>query len=234
MLSGVRWIAVVALVVSWPATGEQLTTRFLAREDVPLAAYVAARRLEARNERFKVEGWLEACVALSPDTGFHFEVTREGGSSYIRNGVLRKALDGERDVIASGEAARASLSPANYLFEREAAQGAMGEAGIRLTPRRKDGLLISGRLVVSDPEADLLRVEGRLAKSPSFWTKSVDVVRRYGWRGGIRVPIEMTSTADIRLAGRSTFRMTIDYVAINGATVFRADSSPSPCLVTQN
>src|SRR5262245_58101885 len=101
-----RWIACLLAAASMHVSpGEELTMRFLNREDAPLIEYVAWRRLEARNERFKVEGWLETCVSLSATRGFAFAIQREGGSSYIRNKVLRKALDGERDLIANGDAA---------------------------------------------------------------------------------------------------------------------------------
>jgi hypothetical protein len=65
----------------------------------------------------------------------------------------------------------------------------------------------------------MVRVEGRLSENPSWWTRRVDVVRRYERIGGVRVPVEMTSTADVRIAGMSTFAMRYDYTAINGRRV---------------
>src|SRR5262245_30100703 len=88
-------------------TGDEMATRFLRRTDPPLSEYISFRHLEARNERFHVTGWLEACVTQSRDAGFQFSVRREGGSAYVRNKVLRKALEGEQDLIARGEPARA-------------------------------------------------------------------------------------------------------------------------------
>src|SRR5262245_22006208 len=63
---------------------DSLIGRFLNRDDTALTSYVAWRRLEARNERFKVEGWMEACVSQSSGA-FTYRVEREGGSGYIRN-----------------------------------------------------------------------------------------------------------------------------------------------------
>jgi hypothetical protein len=230
-----RWI--VCLLAASTAIGSpdtELASRFLGRDDRPLTRYVAWRRLEARNDRFKMDGWLEACVSQSPESGFRFAVRREGGSGYIRAKVLRKALDSERELMASGEAGRSSLSADNYDFEPEPIALDPGEVALRLRPKRRDALLINGRAIVSDSDADLIRVEGRLIRNPSFWTRSVDVVRRYGWRGGVRVPIETTSAADVRLAGQSTFRMTIDYDSVNGAGVDPRESGRISCLVTQN
>ena len=64
-----------------------------------------------------------------------------------------------------------------------------------------------------------VRVEGRLAKNPSFWIKRVEVVKQYGRIAGHRVPVRVDSTAQMRLAGTSTLTMTYDYEMINGITV---------------
>ena len=65
----------------------------------------------------------------------------------------------------------------------------------------------------------MLQVEGTLVKRPSFWTRRVDVVRRYARVSGVRVPIEMRSTADVLIAGKSTFTMSYNYEMINGESI---------------
>ncbi len=226
----------LVMALGTPAAAQDLIQRFLLREDQPVTQYSAFRRLEARNERFNAEGWLEACVVLEAQRQWSFRVIREGGNGYIRKNVLRKALESEREAIARGEPARAALSLDNYVIAAEAPDaGRLGEAALLLVPRRQDVLLVSGRVVVTDPEADLLRIEGRLSKAPSFWTRSVEVVRRYARRAGVRVPIDMVSTAEVRVAGRSQFHVSYDYLSINGVLVNQSPgTSRSPCLVTQN
>lgn len=210
-----------------------LIEQFLARTDPPPASYRARRRLEARNERFNAEGWMEVVTDLEPDKGFVWTVAEEGGSGYIRNKVLRRALDAERDAVAKNDPANAALSAANYVFDPRLdpayADVPAGLARFGITPRRKDTLLVDGHVWLAAADADLLQVDGRLSKSPSFWTRSVDVMRRYARIGGIRVPVEMTSTADVRIAGTSTFRMTYRYETINGASV-PADSAAGASL----
>jgi hypothetical protein len=71
---------------------------------------------------------------------------------------------------------------------------------------------------VTTEDADLVRVEGRLAKNPSFWTTRVDVVRRYERRSGIRVPVRLDTTAQIRVAGASTMSVVYDYEMVNGVS----------------
>ena len=104
----------MALAMSWVAGGQERqplpTTpavspieRFLERNDPPLRTYRGRRRLEARNARFKAEGWMEVTTELGPSQGLSWTVTGEGGSGYIRNRVLRKALEAEVAAVRAGE-----------------------------------------------------------------------------------------------------------------------------------
>ncbi len=80
-------------------------------------------------------------------------------------------------------------------------------------------MLIAGAAFVSRDDADLVRVEGLLSKRPSFWTRKVYVVRRYARIDGVRVPVEMQSSASVLLVGESSFSMTYQYTNINGRAV---------------
>ena len=192
--------------------------RYLARALEPPVEYRALRHLEATNQHFHAHGWLEAWTEYDRARGFRYEVTAEGGSGYIRNHVLRAALDGERNMWAANEPQRASITLDNYTFE-----GGLGTAddlvALGIKPRRRDVLLIDGTIYVCVDDGDLRRVEGRLSKPPSFWTRSVDISRRYERIAGVRVPVSFESTAQVRIAGRSTFTMTYRYDTINGRKI---------------
>jgi len=202
---------------SAPATFEPVLHRFLSRADEPLVTYRGTRRLEGRNERFNVTGWMEIAVELTAE-GFHYRVIDEGGSDLIRGRVFRNMLENEEQIFANGDMTRSSFTPINY----ELTAGEANEPGlVKLfaRPKRKDITLIDGAVYITDTDADLVRVEGRLAKSPSFWTRRVDVVKQYARVAGLRVPVRVESTAQIRFAGTSTMTMTYDYEMINGVNV---------------
>ena len=197
--------------------------RFLARHDPPPTQYRALRHLDARSEHFGASAWMDAWTEVDAAGGFRFQVVAEGGSGYIRSHVLTAALAGEQKMWASGDSARAALTRDNYEFvDREPSRGSTGAESLTalgVTPRRKDVLLSHGSIFVDSGDADLLRVEGRLSKSPSFWTRRVEVIRRYQRINGVRVPISIESVAQVLLAGRSTFQMTYEYETINGERV---------------
>lgn len=172
---------------------------------------------------------MEAWTELTPEGRFEYEIVREGGSDYIRNKVLRPLLEHEEKLFATRDASRSAVTTQNYdLKGSEAAEP--GVVKLLVKPKRRDVSLIDGAVFVTEEEADLVRVEGRLAKNPSFWTKRVDVVRRYHRIDGVRVPTRLDSVAQVRLAGTSTLSMTWDYATINGARVASVAASANARL----
>jgi hypothetical protein len=193
--------------------------RHLSTTDEPLVQYRALRRMHARNDKLKHEAWVEAWTELD-HRGFRYEIVSERGSDYVRNRVLKQMLAREQELIARGDTSRGELSPSNYEFS-EPDEQAPGERHVLLKPKRKDELLVDGRMVLSPDGRELLRVEGRMAKNPSFWTSLVNVVRRYARIGGVRVPVSIESTAKIKLAGASYMKVDYEYESINGRRVGR-------------
>jgi hypothetical protein len=192
--------------------------RFLARAEEPPVEYRALRRLEAQNSKFKQSAWMLAWTEYDHVNGFRYQIVDEGGSGYIRNKVLRAALEGEQKIWADREPQKASFNHDNYLFEAgEAAADGLASVGVR--PKRKDVLLVEGAIFVQPGDGELSRIEGKLSKAPSFWTRRVDVVRRYERKAGVRVPVAIESVAHVLIAGRSTFKMTYEYQTINGQHV---------------
>lgn len=199
---------------------------FLSADNEPLRQYRAFRRLEASNGKFKKEAWLEAWTEVDA-AGFRYQIVSEGGSAYIANRVLKAALAGEQALWNGSLSGRSTLTTANYEFVA-ASRDAGGLMRVTMKPKRKDELLVDGVIILTPDTGDLLRVEGRLAKSPSFWTGRIDVVRTYDRIDGVRVPVRTESVAQVKLAGASRFAMSYEYEAINGRRV------GSPSLVTRH
>jgi len=138
-------------------------------------------------------------------------------------------LEREQELVNSGNTAKGDLTDANYDFN-EAGRDVDGARVVEMKPKRKDVLLVDGHAVLDD-RGDLLRVEGRLAKNPSFWTSLVNIVRRYARIGGVRVPIATETTAKVKMVGNSKLQVTYDYVSVNGSpvrvTAMRSGEAPA-------
>jgi hypothetical protein len=204
--------------------------RFLAADDSPPMNYRALRHLDARCEGLGSSAWMDVWTEADADDSFHYRVAAEGGSESIRTRVFRATLDTERRLWASADPDRAALTPANYVFQDRGDED--GLAALTVKPKRKDVLLVDGSIFLRPGNGDLVRVEGRLAKPPSFWTRRVEIVRQYERVNGIRMPTALDGVASVLIAGRSTFRMTYEYESVNGQAVgtprVRTGSSPQP------
>ena len=154
-----------------------------------------------------------------------YEIVAQGGSSAVRKRALIAALDGEVKARRDGDAARAALVPANYEFTTADAPGDV--LRVTLKPKRNDAMLIDGAMTLARDSGELLSIEGRLVKSPSFWTRQVHVTRRYARIAGVRVPVAMESRARSWSSGASTFDMSYRYLSINGAPVAPASRMPA-------
>lgn len=201
----------------------------LGRSDQPLTQYRALRRMHASTEKGKHEAWLEAWTELK-DGRFSYEIVSERGSETVRGKVLRSVLKREEELVNSGNDAKGDLTAANYEFT-EAGRDEDGARVVQIKPKRNDVLLVDGRAVLDDG-GNLMRVEGRLSKNPSFWTSLVNIVRRYARIGGVRVPIATETTAKVKMVGTATMQVLYDYESVNGQPVRLSERRPAALVHT--
>lgn len=226
VLVGLLVVLLLTAASEWAGAEDpvpEAARQFLTRPDEPMPTSVAVRRLEATAQRLAGSGWMRVRVSIAPGVAMHWTALEEGGSARIRHDVLREMLDSEAETVARNLSAGAAMTEANYRFlPLTDAQHAAVPAGLvrfRVEARRRDQMLVDGTVWTSARDGDLVQIDGRLAKSPSFWVRSVDVMRRYARIDGIRVPVLTKSVAEVRLAGRTTLTMTYDYESIDGRPV---------------
>jgi hypothetical protein len=179
----------------------------------PAIAYVAHRFLRAELTEKNEQGWMEVLTEFVPGQGLRYSVISEGGSARIRRKALASVLD--KEVEASRSASKASaFSTDNYRYAVSALAGT--EFRIALTPLRRDPRLIDGTATLDGRTASLVRVEGQLASNPSFWVRDVRIDRRYSSVGSATLPVEISSSAHIRMFGSARFRMVFRYISVGG------------------
>jgi hypothetical protein len=210
-------LAAHAIAAGREASAPPVLQRFLALDDPTPLQVRALRHLEARNDKFEKSAWMDVWTEGDAN-GFRYEIVREDGSEYIRSKVFRASLETERQMWAPGTPDEGALTPANYVFEDRGAQPD-GLASLGVKPRRKNLLLVDGSIFLNPDDGELVRMEGQLSKTPSFWTRRVEIVRWYQRIAGFRMPTALESVANVRIAGVSTFRMSYDYETINGQRV---------------
>lgn len=215
---GILLATVFALQQTPAAPPPQVLERLLAPDEPPLVSYQAVRRMTASTRGGKMHAEMDVQTAFDPVRGFTFNVLSETGSAVIRRHVLMAALQAEQKAVARAAREETAITPANYQFVAATeAEATLIAIGVRA--KRKSTMLVNGTLYLDPVRYDLERVEGELAERPSFWTRRVQITRRYARIAGVHVPVAMESNADVRIVGSSTFAMSYRYTEINGRTV---------------
>jgi hypothetical protein len=178
--------------------------------------YQAVRRLEASSSKLNESAWMEAFTEYTRDGGFTYRVLSQGGSERILNRALKGVLESERENTPQWR--KAALTRENYdmMFDSRTPEGLIK---VQLNPRRRDARLVDGAAWLSSQSGALVRLEGRLSKSPSFWVRWVSITTKYVPVQGMMMPVAVESTADVKIAGLSTFSMIYRYVGVAGQSI---------------
>ncbi|HKB13820.1 MAG TPA: hypothetical protein VKD69_24305 [Vicinamibacterales bacterium] len=206
-----------AAATSPSADAPPVLQRFFELSDPTPSSYRVLRHLEAENQKCDMSAWMDVWTELDA-SGFRYHIVSEEGSEYIRKKVFRETLEAERQMWASSAPDAAAISPANYTFEDHGAL-ADGLAALAIKARRKDILLVNGSIFLRPDDGELLKMEGDLAKPPSFWTRHVRIVRQFQRFAGFRMPVSLEAVANVRFFGTSTFRMVYEYEIVNAERV---------------
>ena len=77
-----------------------------------------------------------------------------------------------------------------------------------MKPRQKRVGLFKGKIYVDASNGRLLRAQGRVVKSPSFFIKKIDFVQDYATVDGFTLPAHIHSEAQTRLVGKAIVDIT--------------------------
>jgi hypothetical protein len=228
VIAGITGVLETTLAANGEEASANLIQRIVAQTSRGDIAWSAVRDLKAGTRSGGHTGWMQVETTANPGGPFKWTVIEEGGSERTRNKVFRELLRAEQQAWESGRD-DSDVSRTNYQFGQMTLVRP-GEYEV------EDSRLVDGTLTVSADGCPIL-LQGKLAKSPSFWVKSVTVVKRFGRFDGISLPTTIESIADLKMFGQANFTMHYSYREVNGHTVPHtiADAprllGPSPQLI---
>jgi Fe-S cluster biosynthesis and repair protein YggX len=165
----------------------------------------------------------------------HFEVVSEDGWKAAHKHVLHKMLESEMEVSRPEMRARAKLISENYDFAFVGTELVAGRTAyvLEVRPKRNEHYLFEGRIWVDAADYALARAEGKPAKKPSFWTKSIHFVQVYQKCGPVWFPLSTQSVTEARLVGITDVGIEyFDYAPkrpnASGNSVVSAKAMPMP------
>lgn len=141
---------------------------------------------------------------VSPGT---YSIQRKAGSPRVEQ-VVKRVVQQELETSASAEKAKSTaITSDNYQFSYRGKMVMDAEPYylLQLTPKRKEPELIDGRAWVDQHSFLIRRLEGELAKSPSWWVKSVHVDLRFSRFESTWLQTSMEAIADVRCLGAQKF-----------------------------
>ena len=153
---------------------------------------------------------MEVEVRFQPPAEISFTTRSQEGSSFLVKQVFGRMIEGEKESVLPEARQRSAMTAENYEFQLAGQETLKGRPTYKLevTPKREDTFLIRGHIWVDAEDFAVVRAEGRVVKRPSFWTRTVDVVRTYKKVGPFWLPDRTESVNEILLFG--TTRVSIE------------------------
>jgi hypothetical protein len=221
--------ALAALAVTPTSASDDATTEatpILASLDSlsrqTIGSWTARRLLEGELVDKHERGWMEVETRFDRRTGISHSILAECGSDRIRQRALASVLEKEAGAAREEEARRAAFSSENYRYRLLART--WDDVRVELSPLREDVRLVRGAAVLDAQSGHLLKVEGQLARNPSFWVRDVHIARTYARVGSVTLPVDLVSTARVRMFGAARLRIRTQYTSVDGRPV-SADAS---------
>jgi hypothetical protein len=197
-----------------PAGADDVIARFIQQDESRQAAlngYTAFRRYVIENRSHQKRAEMLVRVTCHKDGSKQFEEISSSGWGSARKHVFPRLLEGEAEASRPSNRDQSRISPENYSFNMVGTEPINGRAAyiIDITPKEAKKYLVKGRMWVDAEDFALVQIDGKPAKSPSFWIKSTHFVHRYEKRGPFWFPVSNQSTSDARLFGAT--EVTIEY-----------------------
>jgi outer membrane lipoprotein-sorting protein len=220
-----------------PTTDEivtRMTAHDLARQS-SIEGYSGMRRYVLENQKFNKRAEMLVQVQGDKDGTKHLQVVSEDGWKAAHKHVLHKMLESETEVSRPEMRASARLIPKNYDFALVGTELVADRTAyvLEIRPKRNEHYLFEGRIWVDAEDYALVRAEGKPAKKPSFWTKSIHFVQVYQKCGPVWFPLSTQSVTEARLVG--TTDVSIEYFDYapkipnsSGNSVVSAKVMPAP------
>jgi hypothetical protein len=177
-----------------------------------LKHYKAVRQYEVEYRGLaNVEARMEVEIDFDATSGKSFRILSQSGSKILREKVLKRAMDSEKEASEDGGAT--ALTPANYRFQLQGNESLDGRPAYILSvePLKENKFLYRGKIWVDAADFAVAKVEAAPAKNPSFWISRTVIRYTSAKTGDFWLPQRSRSETKVRVGGTAV--LTIDYGA---------------------
>ena len=189
----------------------------VAQQAKELASYSAVMVVRAELPETSQQGEYELQRRFEAPHSLQFTPVHFSGDGFVKSNVINRVLQSEVDHLQKDDPELTAINPTNYKFSYRGAT----RVGDRLVhqfqvkPRKKRVGLFKGHIYLEAHTGTLVRVEGTVVKSPSFFVKHIDFVQDYTEVQAFTLPTHIHSEAKARIVGRTIVDITHrDYQAV--------------------
>ena len=181
------------------------------RRQAAFRGYTAVRRYILENQPHHKQAEMLVKVNCLDNGTKQFETISATGWSAARKHVFPRLLESESEASLPDARERSRITPENYSFEIVGKDYVNQRHAyvIAIAPKKQSKYLVQGKIWVDLEDWAIVRIEGKAAKSPSFWIKSVRFVHNYQKNGSFWFPVSDRSVTDVRILGAT--EVTIEY-----------------------
>jgi hypothetical protein len=174
-------------------------------QSAELVSYSATTLIRAQLPESSQYGEYELERHYAAPRTLEFKALHFTGDGFVKNNIITRLLQSEVDHVQKDDASLTALTPANYKFSCKGTTQLEGRLVhvYQLKPRKKRPNLFKGRIYLDAHTGSLVRAEGTVVKSPSFFIKKIDFVQDYTDVGPFTLPAHIHSEAVTRIVGRA-------------------------------
>ena len=169
-----------------------------------LKAYTDQTLVMAELPDTSQRGAFELQSAYVAPNSLTFKPIRYTGDPFVKNNVITRILQSEVDYVNKQDVSRTALTRANYKFSYKGDEALNGRSVhiYQVKPHHKRAGLFKGHIYLDSSTGTLVRSEGTIAKSPSFFLRHIEFVQDYTDVAGYTLPVQLHTTARASFVGR--------------------------------
>jgi len=179
--------------------------RGLRKQSSELAGYTATTVIDAELPDSAQKAEFEVKQHYAAPSVLEFTPLNSTGDKFVKSNVIVRLLQSEVDHVRKQEQSQTAIDSDNYKFSYK---GTSDLNGIpvhvyEVKPRQKRVGLFKGKIYLEDTTGHLLRAQGTITKTPSFFVKRIKFTQDYTTVAGFTLPTHTHSEADTRLVGKA-------------------------------
>ena len=170
-----------------------------------LAAYSAVTVVRAELPDTSQQGEFELQRKFEAPHTLQFTPVHYTGDGFVKNNVITRLLQTEVDHVQKDDLSLTAISLANYKFNYRGLSRVNDRTVhvYQVKPHKKRPGLFKGRIFLDATTGSLVRTEGKIVKSPSFFVKNIEFLQDFADFGRFTFPVRLHSEATARIVGKT-------------------------------